>query len=219
MRKMIDLSHHNTVTDWEEVKKACDLLCIRIGFGKTGKDRKFEEHVKGARLFEIPYGLYIYSYAENEQDSAYEMQRLLDLAELDKKNVRFIAFDREEKKQNISLNTWVVRGAMNEYKKSESFIPFLLYMDQNYFFNFSDTFRGEIEETCYKWIARYNKIAPETLCDAWQFTSKLAIKNNPDVFDCSYLTKALYEKIIVPVYQDTDLYKDKVERIRKIIEE
>lgn len=218
MRKMIDLSHHNTVTDWKELKKACDVLCIRMGFGQTGKDRKFEEHLLGARLEQIPVGFYIYSYAEDEKQAAYEMWRILDAVDL-YEDIKFIAFDREEKRESVGLNTAVVRVAMEEYKKAKSAIPFLLYMDQNYFQSFSIPFRTEIEENCYKWIARYNSIAPETLCDAWQFTSNLAIKNNNGVFDCSYLTKALYEKICNPVYNNTDLYEDKIERIRKIIEE
>lgn len=221
MRKMIDLSHHNKVTDWKELKKACDVLCIRMGYGQTGKDRKFGEHLTGARREEIPVGFYIYSYAEDEKQAAYEMWRLLDSADL-YEDIKFVAFDREEKRGNVGLNTAVVRAAMEEYKKSKLAIPLLLYMDQNYFQTFSIPFRQEIEEVCYKWIARYNSIAPEILCDAWQFTSKLAIKNNDGVFDCSYLTKALYERICNPIYDFSDacdLYRDKIERIREIVEE
>lgn len=195
MKKMIDISHHNEISDWEELKNACDLLCVRMGYGVSGVDKKYRNHLEEIEKHDIPYGIYLYSYAENADDAKKEMVRLVE-GVCNINDCRFIAYDREEKRNNIGMNTEVIISALLEYESYAIDLPLLLYMDQNYFKSFSVPAREEMERIAYKWIARYNTIPPETLCDAWQFTSKYVIKNNTGVFDCSYITKSFYERIV-----------------------
>ena len=50
MKKIIDLSKHNTVTDWDAVKKSCDGVILRCGYrgyteGKIKTDAKLEHGI------------------------------------------------------------------------------------------------------------------------------------------------------------------------------
>lgn len=62
----VDISHHNKDIDFAALKKDVDFVIIRCGYGqnKTSQDdRKFEQNIKSCRDNDIPYGIYLYSYA------------------------------------------------------------------------------------------------------------------------------------------------------------
>jgi GH25 family lysozyme M1 (1,4-beta-N-acetylmuramidase) len=63
----IDLSHHQKV-DWSKVTNSTiDFAIIRMGYGSylpSQKDREFENNVKGVIKNNIPFAVYLYSYAK-----------------------------------------------------------------------------------------------------------------------------------------------------------
>lgn len=70
--KCIDISHHNTVTDWKKVKAAgIGAVIIRAGYGQT-IDRKFIEHITGAQSVGLPVGVYWFAYPLNVADAKAE---------------------------------------------------------------------------------------------------------------------------------------------------
>lgn len=73
--KVIDLSHHNTVTDFLAVKNAGIYgVILRAGYGRESsqKDRKFEEFYGAAKAVGLHIGAYWYSYAGSVADAAQE---------------------------------------------------------------------------------------------------------------------------------------------------
>ena len=73
--KVIDLSHHNTVTDFLAVKNAGIYgVILRAGYGRESsqKDRKFEEFYGAAKAVGLHIGAYWYSYADSVADAAQE---------------------------------------------------------------------------------------------------------------------------------------------------
>lgn len=78
--KVIDVSHHNTVTDWAAVKASgVYAVIIRAGYGRevSQKDRKFEEYYSAAKAVGLHIGAYWYSYADSVADAAKEASACL----------------------------------------------------------------------------------------------------------------------------------------------
>ena len=78
--KVIDLSHHNTVTDFAAVKNAGIYgVILRAGYGREAsqKDRKFEEFYAAAKAAGLHIGAYWYSYADSVADAAKEANACL----------------------------------------------------------------------------------------------------------------------------------------------
>lgn len=84
VRKGIDVSEHQGWIDWEAVKASdVDFAIIRCGYGNDWSaqdDRYWQRNVSECERLDIPYGVYIYSYAENlamAQSEANHTLRLL----------------------------------------------------------------------------------------------------------------------------------------------
>ena len=66
--KLIDVSVHNGNIDWDIVKNHVDGVIIRCGYGSDytyQDDKRFKENIEGCIAHDIPFGVYIYSYAKN----------------------------------------------------------------------------------------------------------------------------------------------------------
>lgn len=61
MKRVVDISHHNTITNWNHLKECCDGVVVRIGHGRNGLDAKVDEHIRFLFEHSIPFGLYLYS--------------------------------------------------------------------------------------------------------------------------------------------------------------
>lgn len=88
----IDVSHHQNTIDWSTVAKSdIGFVIIRAGYGGNWTDqddRQFLNNVKACEEYNIPYGLYLYSYASeidnddtSAQNEARHMLRLIDQIE------------------------------------------------------------------------------------------------------------------------------------------
>lgn len=78
----IDVSEHNGTIDWQSVKDAgIDFAILRVGFaGDTNGgrlDNYFKRNVSECERLGIPYGVYLYSYARNEDDAQAEARLML----------------------------------------------------------------------------------------------------------------------------------------------
>ena len=69
-RKVIDVSAHNGTIDWDKVKSKGDIdaVILRIAAGCESEDTKLKYNIENLKRLGIPYGVYIYSYAENERE-------------------------------------------------------------------------------------------------------------------------------------------------------
>ncbi len=88
----IDVSHHQNTIDWSTVAQSdIGFVIIRAGYGGNWTDqddREFLNNVKACEEYNIPYGLYLYSYASeidnddsSAQNEARHMLRLIDQIE------------------------------------------------------------------------------------------------------------------------------------------
>lgn len=72
--KGVDISEHNKDFD----VKGNDFVIIRASFG-TNTDKQFLNNVKKCRDDKIPFGLYVYDYALNDEQANEEADYILDL--------------------------------------------------------------------------------------------------------------------------------------------
>ena len=83
----IDISQHQGSIDWNKISKTdLGFVIIRAGFGgdwSNQDDERFIENVAACEKYNIPYGLYLYSYAKGagngETDGAAEAKHIIRL--------------------------------------------------------------------------------------------------------------------------------------------
>ena len=67
MLRGIDVSSYQGDIDWSEVRNQVDFVIIRCGYGDdlvSQDDKMFFSYVRGCEDNNIPYGIYLYSYAK-----------------------------------------------------------------------------------------------------------------------------------------------------------
>ena len=80
--KGIDVSHHQGAINWDAVAGQIDFAVIRCGYGgnlTAQDDRQWSANVAACERLGIPYGVYLYSYAETDDEASDEAQHVLRL--------------------------------------------------------------------------------------------------------------------------------------------
>lgn len=81
--RVIDVSEHNRTINWEAVKAAgIQGAIIRCGYGMdmtSQDDKQWSRNVSECERLGIPYGVYLYSYADNADKARSEAQHVLRL--------------------------------------------------------------------------------------------------------------------------------------------
>lgn len=95
--KGIDVSTFQFTIDWNRVKAAgIKFAIIRGGYGRHGKDERFESNYKNAKKAGVPVGVYHYSYADTIEKAKQEAEFCISY--LKGKQLEYpIAFDIEDK--------------------------------------------------------------------------------------------------------------------------
>ena len=98
--KGLDISDHQGVIDWRAVQTSTNFAILRVGFGndEPGQDdSQLLNNIRGCEDNNIPYGIYIYSYALNVDEARSEAQHVLRLLQNTQNNFRLgVWFDMED---------------------------------------------------------------------------------------------------------------------------
>lgn len=170
-KKIIDVSSYQGIIDWEKAKPEIDGVIVRIGFGYSTEDSKLQYNIQELNRLKIPYGIYLYSYAENKLEALEEAkftEKLIN--KYDIKPTLGIYYDIEEfyvkgKKVNISkeiyqkiIETYI--NHLNEYKVN------VYTYAKMYKYKFNETTKKYIT-----WIAQYNYyFTYKKQYKMWQYT-------------------------------------------------
>ena len=82
MKKLIDVSTHQGVIEWEKVKPHIDGAILRCGYGsdlEKQDDAQFKRNADECTRLGIPFGVYLYSYADNNAKAKSEAEHVLRL--------------------------------------------------------------------------------------------------------------------------------------------
>lgn len=76
---IIDISQHNTIVNWDNVKESCDGVIVRMGYtgytsGRMVFDKKYYEYMDAIKSRNIPYGLYYFPASITAQEAENEAE-------------------------------------------------------------------------------------------------------------------------------------------------
>lgn len=177
---IIDVSEHNGKIDWTKVAPHIDGAIIRIGYGQNSTrqdDKRAAENIQGCIENGIPYGIYLYSYADTPAKVRGEiahMQRWLD-----KTNPKFAPHAL----CTLQLGVWYDL----EEKSCRAMFPYCIKLFGSVYGNAGGIYMSASDAKVYlktgrKWIASWGKnngkvpsnaYMPDA--DFWQYTSKARI--------------------------------------------
>lgn len=180
--KGIDVSKHNGVIDWQEVKKdGVEFAMIRAGYGRNAIDSQFRRNISECNRLGIPCGVYWFSYALNEADAKQEALYCLDAVKPYKLEYP-IAYDFEydsvdyAKKNGVNITkekaSSFVKAFCDEIENAGYFV--LNYTNIDYMKNY---FTDAVNVRYGLWLAAWvNSESPPKSCYIWQHSSTGKVK-------------------------------------------
>lgn len=172
--KGIDVSHNNGTIDWKRVKQSeVEYAIIRCGYGSDSKsqdDKKWEKNVKGCTDNNIPYGVYLYSYADTVEKASSEADHAIRL--LQGKKFKYpVYYDLEEDAIRKKLSKTEIANIAKTFcnKLSAKGYTVGIYANKDWFTNY-------LTDSCFnnwtKWVAQYNTVCNyQGKYDMWQCSS------------------------------------------------
>lgn len=180
MKKIIDISEFQTVSNWEEVKRNCDGIIIRLGYrgygsGRVVFDDKFKQNFDAVKRHNIPYSVYFTTQAINEAEGKEEAVFCINA--LNKAAVNFPIFvDSEDAnrgygradggKLSKDQRTAILKAFCNTIKASGYKAG--VYASCSWFY---DRLNYKELANNFLWVAQYSNSEPSIPWNAWQYTS------------------------------------------------
>ena len=78
-KRGIDISHHQGEIDFSKLKNHIDFAMVRTSYGAFYEDRKYKINIKELERFNVPYGLYHFSYAKDIEGAKKEALNFINL--------------------------------------------------------------------------------------------------------------------------------------------
>lgn len=170
--KLIDVSYHQGSIDWKEVKNYIDGAIIRCGYGRdiiSQDDRRYIENVEACIKHNIPFGVYLYSYAKDLDGAISEAKHVLRLLEPYKDKISYpVYYDLEEAgTEKGAVERALAFGEIIEAEGYWCGIYANQYWWRTYLKNGLDRYT--------KWVAKYSDEKPSGISgtyDIWQYSSE-----------------------------------------------
>lgn len=188
--KGIDVSKYQGTIQWNKVKSNIDFAILRCGFGSDiarQDDVCFERNVAECERLNIPFAVYLYSYATTEQKIDSEIAHTLRLIGSHKPFC--VYFDMEDnsttKLGKAKLTAFAKRFC--EGIKAKGF-KVGVYANQHWFTNYLDV--AELHRSGYSiWCAKYSSAKPNIAApyDIWQYSSKGRVDGINGNVDMNYM--------------------------------
>ena len=187
----IDVSYHQGTIDWEKVKNSgqVDFAIIRCGIGmdQTNQDdTQWENNTSECERFGIPYGTFLYSYADTVEKARSEAQHVVRLVQ--GKNLTYpIYYDMEDNS---------VMNKIDSKTAGEIAQTFLNTLEANGYKNvavysskslFETKLTADIFNRYPRWVAHYNDTCGyQGSYHMWQYTNKGQIDGITGNVDLDY---------------------------------
>lgn len=198
IKKGIDISKYQGKIDWAKVKKSdVSFVIIRCGYGDNilmQDDPYFKANVEACEKYNIPYGIYLYSYAQNKKMAKSEVQHVLRLLKEAKAKPTYpIYLDMEDATQwklsnkelgdiaSYFCNTLIKKG----YKVG-------VYANLNWWNN---KLTDKRFNQWNRWVAQYNSYCRyDGLYQMWQYTSVGSVSGIKGNVDMNFLYRTACSK-------------------------
>ena len=186
----IDVSVWNGDINWSKVKTQVDFVILRIGFSET-LDNRFLEYAENCETYDIPYGVYHYSYALSSSEAAAEAKWVLNALKTYNYNPDLpIFFDMEDGTQaslGTSAKEAICRGFCDtiwEGGREPGFYGFTRW--------FSSSFISTYLNSMPVWIAQIDGFSSNGTAThdggtwLWQFSWEGSFSGISGDVDCNY---------------------------------
>lgn len=166
----IDVSQYQGIIDWEHVKNHIDFAILRCGFGQDlpgQDDPTFRRNADECTRLNIPFGVYLYSYATDEKAALSEAKHVLRLIK-DYRMAYPIYLDLEDPTIGRLTNDQIERISrvwVDEMTKNNYFPGFYA----SYYW-WTTKLTGGLFKRYTKWVARYADELNAEGYDMWQYT-------------------------------------------------
>lgn len=188
--KIIDISEHNNITDYEKIKESTNGVLIRAGYGKGNIDSEFKNNIENLSKLNVPIGIYWFSYA-------YTVEMAINEAMMTVQTVRkykidlpiFFDYEYDSRRYSRSCGVEPTKELVTDMTKAfcktiESYGYKAGYYANTEFLNdYID--RVQLKDY-YFWYAWYVNVGTECdeECDIWQYSDvgkNPGISNNTDL--------------------------------------
>lgn len=193
--KVIDVSYHQGSINWQQVSNSNMIygVILRIGYYNT-LDKSFLYNLSEVKRLNIPYGIYLYSYATTTSGAIKEANFVSDMIiKYDLKPSIGIFYDLESWKSKKTSSDVISKNMYDEFTKifvnkinnvTNNNYNVGVYSGRWYAMNRL----GSISKSYVKWVAEYNKTCKyDGSYLMWQYTSKGSISGIKGNVDISYI--------------------------------
>lgn len=169
----IDVSQFQGIIDWETVKDHIDFAIIRCGFGQDipGQDDKmFRRNADECTRLGIPFGVYLYSYAQNSSDAKGEARHVMRLVK-DYQMAFPVYYDLEDEnttgKQSNEVIANIAKTFADELEANNYFVGMYASL-----YWWKTKLTSPIFDQYTRWVANYAaELVFDKPYDMWQYTS------------------------------------------------
>lgn len=184
MKRVIDISHHNVISDWKALKNDVDGVIIRLGYrgysaGTLAYDKKYGEFRKRCIEYGIPYGLYYFPCSINEKEALEEAVFILNDVPKDSPFPIFLDSEVADVKFGKGRADKLSKTDRTKYLKviidklAEHQVKCGVYASTSWLNTKLDMTKLQVPV----WVAQYNPhCSYKGEYIAWQFTSKANVK-------------------------------------------
>lgn len=191
-KTVIDVSYAQPNVDWDKAKNDIDGVILRCGYGSditSQDDKQWARNIVEVERLGIPYGVYLYSYADSDAKIQSEINHCLRLIKghkpalgvfLDLEEAKYVGYAR------TATEKWCKAINAAGYKAG-------IYCGAYYYRQYMPGVHEQVDALW--WIAGYGKNSgvpelaykpnPGFIYDAWQYTSVKKISGINGGVDCS----------------------------------
>jgi len=184
-----DVSHWQGKINWAKAKDEIDFAILNLGYGQdieSQDDKQFARNAAECKKYGIPYGAYIYSYADTvekakgEAEHAIRVLRGYDLSF----PVYYDLEDDLQKDLSPKLLGQMAKVFCDELKAAGYEVG--IYANTTWWTN-KLTDRVFNDPTWYKWVAQYNtKCTYSGKYTMWQYTDSQSVTGMEGGIDMNY---------------------------------
>ena len=170
IKQIADVSAHNGKIDWDTLWSSGEIdgVILRISAGAVNEDAMLAEYIQNVKRLNIPYGVYIYSYAENyDEGRIYANFTNNTMNRYNMKPTLGVYFDLESNVITSYLTPQLYEGIVRGFV---DVLPFSKIYTYTYYAN--TALNTAYIHQYIDWIANYSVTERPGNYGKWQYTSK-----------------------------------------------
>ena len=191
-RKLIDVSEHQGMIDWERVKPQIDGAILRCGYGgdyPEQDDAEFRRNADACTRLGIPFGVYLYSYADTLAKARSEASHVLRLIKGYQLSYPVYLDLEEPGKESGAIERAILFGDIIEQAGYWCGV----YANLNWWENHLEGL-----DRFTKWVAQYYKVCEYegSYLDIWQYTARGSVDGIDGFVDINECYRDLPAEIV-----------------------